>query len=311
MSDLGMRRAQQDALHRSADLGHSTRYSEAVHRYLAASAHHLDELPRRSPEPRSSPATAPAATGLVLVAVDESPISYTAVDHAAIEAELRGWDLRILHVQHTGGRREPARDAGARLLERLTDRVHACSPSVAVTSRLAVGSACPLVLFEAHDADLVVVGHRHGVAGAALGVSVGDRVAAEHTGAVLVVRVPGWPPGPGFGQRPLVVGVDRGETPTPALDFALQEAHVRGCELVMLYADPDVAPSGRAETLDGVLVHHRTVSADPPTALIDFSNRAAAVVAGRRASGRGPRGSLGSASRTLVQHAYCPVFLVG
>jgi nucleotide-binding universal stress UspA family protein len=63
---------------------------------------------------------APVSTSTgVVVGVDDTPSSHIAVDHAAIEAELRGWDLRIVHVQHPG-------DMGAHLLERLPDRVRGC-----------------------------------------------------------------------------------------------------------------------------------------------------------------------------------------
>jgi hypothetical protein len=62
--------------------------------------------------------------------VDETPTSYTAVDHAAIEAELHGWDLRLFRVQRASGARYPSRDEGAPPVERMTDRVHAYSPTV-------------------------------------------------------------------------------------------------------------------------------------------------------------------------------------
>jgi nucleotide-binding universal stress UspA family protein len=55
-------------------------------------------------------------------------------------------------------------------------------------------------------------------------------------------------------------------------------------------------------------VHHRDVAGDPAAALIEASNKSAAVVLGR---GDAPAAALGSVCRALVQHAYCPVFLVG
>jgi hypothetical protein len=143
MNDLDKLRTEKDSRRRAAELGHATRYSEAVDRYLGAAAYRLGE-----PEPAASPAPARTNTGVVLVGVDETPTSYTALDHAAIEAELHGWDLRVLHVQRPGGLRRPSRDTGDRLLERLTDRVRAYSPSVAVTSRLVVGSPARTLLAE-------------------------------------------------------------------------------------------------------------------------------------------------------------------
>lgn len=313
MSDLDRYRVERESRHRGTDLGHSTRYSAAIDRYLGVEGYRSGEV---GPHPAESPAVVAvvaATAGTVLVGVDESHVSCTAVDHAAIGAELRGWDLRMVHAQHSGGSRSAARDAGSRLLERLADRVHACSPTVAVTSSLVIGSASSLLLAAARDADLVVVGHRHGAAGSAFGLSVGDRVAAQHPGTVPGPgsRVPGWPPGPGFGERPVVVGVEHLGTVTPATRFALEEARVRGCDLVILHAQPYAASAGRAEMIGGVRVHHRTVDADPAPAPLDFSNRAAAVVIGRRSLGAIPVTMLGSVGRAMVRHAYCPVFLVG
>jgi len=133
MSDLDSYRTQQDAHRGRTAQAVPTRNSEAINRYLGATGYRLDEpdLPATTADRPVPPA---ATTTGVLVGVDDTPTSYTAVDHAAIEAELRGWDLRIVHVQHPGGLRPSSRDAGARLLERLTDRVHAYSPSVPVTS---------------------------------------------------------------------------------------------------------------------------------------------------------------------------------
>lgn len=199
-------RSQLEASHAAATRTGSTRYGEAVNRYLGAAGYRLTE------PVRGGPATQGTA-GVIAVGVDDTPTSYTATDHAAIEAGLRGWDLRIVHVQPSGGRRSAARDEGARLLEQLMDRVHAYSPAVPVTCRLEAGPAASGLLTAAATANLVVVGHRHSSAGAAFGLSVGDRVAAGHTGPVLIVRVPGWPPGPEFGSRPIVVGAERPDSP--------------------------------------------------------------------------------------------------
>ncbi|MCA2218975.1 universal stress protein [Jidongwangia harbinensis] len=283
-------------------------YRDAVNRYLGAYGYHetRDAAPVLAPtQPERS------RFGSVLVGVDDSPTSYTAVDHAAIEAELRGWDLRLVHVQHAGTARYPARDLGARLLERMTDRVHDYSPTVAVTSRLVIGSPATMLLTQAETSDLVVVGHRHGLAVATLGMTVGDRVAIHHHGAVLVVRVPGWPPGPRFGSRPIVVGVDASPTSPLTIRFALREAQLRGSELVMLHATgAGRVPPDRLDRRDDVVVHQRYVGGDPVTALVDASGKAAAVIVGRH-GGRSV-GALrqGSVSRALLQRADCPVFLV-
>jgi nucleotide-binding universal stress UspA family protein len=312
MGDLEKQRVQHQARRQAGDMRQATRYGEAVSRYLGAVGYRETDRARGVTKAQAALETTKRSTGVVVVGVDETPTSYTAVDHAAIEAELRGWDLRLLHVQHAGGGRHPARDVGARLLERMTDRVHAYSPTVAVTSRIAVGAATALLLSDAHNANLVVVGHRHSSAGSAFGRSVGDRVAAHHTGPVLVVRVPGWPPGPDFGARPIAVGVDGSPTSKQAMEFAIAEARVRGCEVVMLHAaGQEGVLEDHLESVDAVIVHRRVVVGDPVTALISASGSVAAVVVGRRGPGGFAGALLGSVSRAMVQHALCPVFLVG
>ncbi|MFI7542509.1 universal stress protein [Actinoplanes sp. NPDC049599] len=308
MSDLDRQATQREAQRSAGDLRRATTYSEAVNRYLSMDTYRQTRVTVPAPAPARPERT---KTGLVLVGVDDSLAGYVAVDHAAIEAELRGWDLRLVHVQH-GAVRHPARDLGAQLLERMTDRVHGCSPTVAVTSRLVVGAPAAALLTEAVSAGLVVVGHEHGLASAALGMAVGDRVAIHHPGTVLVVRVPGWPPGAQYGTRPIVVGVDASPTSPRTIGFALAEAQLRGCELIMLHAAGDgPVPADRAEHRDGVVVHHRVVTGDPIPALLAASGKAAAVIVGRH--GRRPvtDALLGSVSRALLQRADCPVFLVG
>ncbi|WP_030440549.1 universal stress protein [Actinoplanes subtropicus] len=303
MSDLDRLRTERDSRQAHAACADTTRYSGAINRYLGVLGYHAEDAGK--PAPGRVPPGVVAKTGLVLVGVDDSPISYTAVDHAAIEAELRGWDLRMIHVP---GGRQSAQDAGARLLERLTERVHACAPSIAVTSRIVTGSAASRLLIEGRHAGLVVVGHRHGAASSVFGVSVGERVAVDHNGVVMVVRIPGWPPGPGFAARPIVVGVDGDDS--PAVGFAHGEAKLRGSDLLLLHAGrtPRIE---RVDTAGGVRMHRRFVAEDPAEALIDVSTQAAALVVGRHGPGGIPAGLLGSVSRAVVQHAHCPVFLVG
>jgi nucleotide-binding universal stress UspA family protein len=194
----------------------------------------------------------------------------------------------------------------------MADRVHAFSGTVPVVSRLEVGNPAAVLIADAASADLMVVGRRHGTTGAAFGVAVGDRVAGHHGVPVLVVRVPGWPPGQGLVHRPIVVGVDDSPLSPRLIDFALSEARVRGCDVMLLHADGDPgAKTDLLEKVDGVVVHHRIDRAEPVAALVDASARAAAVVIGRRGHSGLTGVLLGSVSREVLQHAQCPVFLVG
>ncbi|MEV0895427.1 universal stress protein [Actinoplanes sp. NPDC049802] len=282
------------------------RFSQVINRYLGAVSYPDPYADRPAPAPAAQPRPAPGG-GRVLVGVDDSPISCVAVDHAAIEAELHGWELHLVTVRHRAG--DPAGEA---LLRRLTDRVHASSPAVVVTARVAVGAHPAQILSaEAAGAGLLVVGHRHGRATTTLGRSVADRVARHHTGPVLVVRMPGWPSGPEFGKRPLVVAVDGSPESETAVAFTFAEARARACDVNLLH----LAGSGdlvrRLEIHDGVPVHHRIISGDPATALIEESGRAAAVILGRQAHVPLAGSALAPAVALLPQRAYCPVFLVG
>jgi nucleotide-binding universal stress UspA family protein len=153
----------------------------AVRRPGQAAAHRPEWAPRRAGRWAPGP-------GFVLAAADGSPAGCAAVDHAAAEAALRGWELRIAHVQRAPGPRIAGRDAGATLLDGLVARVHARYRRLVVNGTLLVGPPARLLLAEARDAALVVVGHRHDGGGTRFGVSVGDRVAAQHRGPALVVR---------------------------------------------------------------------------------------------------------------------------
>jgi nucleotide-binding universal stress UspA family protein len=296
-------------------------YSDAVNRYLGAANYrdlNLSLMPPGVPArqaaaaPRSAEPRTRRTRGVVLVGVDDTPASYIAVDHAAIEAEIRGCDMHLLHVQHPQVNRSDARDRGAQLLERMTERIHGCSPAVAVTARLATGSATATLLSESRNADLVVVGHRHGPVGTAFGRTVGEYIAAHHEGPVLVVRVPGWPPGPDFATRPIAVAVDDSPAAKAAIDFALAEARLRECDVIMLDARYARRHSGgRMERSGDIVIHHRVAGSDPVTAFLAASGHAAALVVGRRGGGGLAGRPLGSISHTMIQRADCPVFVLG
>jgi nucleotide-binding universal stress UspA family protein len=311
MTNIDRSTAQTEARRHTADLRQPTRFGDAINRYLGAVGY---------PDPYTvapvvtghfdaeTAAAGPPAAGVVVVGVDDDPISYIAADHAAIEAELHGWALRIVHVRRSG-----KDETGERLLRRLTDRVRASAPSTPVTSRLVVGpDPAQQLLAEAADAGLLVVGHHHGATATAFGRSIADRVGRQHTGPVLVVRMPGWPVGPDWGTRPIVVAADGSAPSQAAVKYALAEAQVRGCDVIMLH----LAGGGTnlAHSLDAhsaVPVHHRVVSGDPVTALIEASDKAAAVVIARHGHGAIPGTLLTAASHVLPHRAHCPVFQVG
>jgi len=79
----------------------------------------------------------------------------------------------------------------------------------------------------------------------------------------------------------------------------------------MLRAGGGLPQVPRPDLIGGVRVHHTDIATDPVSALLDASSTATAIVVGRRGTGGVGGASLSSVSRTLVQRAHCPIFLVG
>lgn len=117
----------------------------------------------------------PAPEGPVLLGVDGSPESDTAVGFAFAEAELRGVDLVALHTWDnwtgpaSGGPGEMAplvydqalfRDEEERLLAEALSGWHDRYPDVTVDRRLVEGRPRPTLIEATADAQLIVVGTR-------------------------------------------------------------------------------------------------------------------------------------------------------
>jgi len=303
-----------DAIRAASSPTHQpTRYARAITGYVSALRY--PELAVRSAP--TAPAERRPAHRLVVVGVHPNPASVAAVDLAVIEADLRGWGIRLVHVQPRG-RHGAEWDAGGALLAHLVDRAHACSPRVAAVSRLCVGPPGPMLVREAAAAGLLVVGGTHGRIAAALGGAVAEHVTAHRRGPVLVVRTPAWPPAGEVSARPVVAGVDGSPGSRAALAFAADEARLRGAELVLLHATGDRSghPPGEPlaavppEWLAGLTVHRTPVRGGAAHALLAASYEASALVVGSRGRG-GPAGLLlGSVARSLLHGAHCPVFFI-
>lgn len=152
-----------------------------------------------------------------------------------------------------------------------------------------------------------------------------------------VVSVPGDYTIQADNQRPIVVGGDGSPASERAVDFAFDEADRRHVSLIAVqtYEDTEadmlstagrhltgetsreraVLPLGKRITArqqrhPDVAVRSVTVRGRPRQELLAWSRTAQLVVIGSRGRG-GLRGRLlGSTSRTLIQHAVCPVMIV-
>ncbi|QGN49284.1 universal stress protein [Micromonospora sp. WMMD558] len=281
----------------------------------------------------------------VVVGVDGSAAALDAVRVAAREAEYRQRPLRVVHAfiwPLTGAPLTPVpgapvtaglRNQAERYVAEAVDEARKVFPELRVAGVVVDGAPTPVLLDEAREAALVVLGHRGlgGFAGLLLG-SVTVQVSARAQCPVLVVR------GEPRADGPVVVGVDGSELSTEAIGFAFEEAARRDAPLVAvhawLYPTPvgpgDILPlvydldafgaeeerllaeslAGFAERYPQVPVRHRLVRGSPGRVLVDESKGAQLVVVG--AHGHGALGGLllGSVSHAVLHHAHCPLVVV-
>lgn len=287
-------------------------------------------------------------SGPVIAGVDGSPAGMAAAEAAAEEARLREVPLRLVHAYHwptapVGGARlvyEPDVDAMRNMAERFmadaASRARSVAPDIDVTTDLLWGEALKVLVRLSHKATLIVVGSRG--LGSFTGLLVGSvalhLVAHTHC-PVEVVRGRPRPSGD------VLLGVDGSPAAQPSVDFAFDEAALRGCGVTAVHAwsewtTPAQPPPDRsmpyayeagmlrddgerllAESLAGsgerqpdVPVERRTVRGRPRETLIEGSKHARLLVVGARGRGGFAGLLLGSVSQAALHHADCPVAVV-
>ncbi|GII81476.1 universal stress protein [Sphaerisporangium rufum] len=290
----------------------------------------------------------------VVVGADGSPAALAAVRWAADDAVRRDTGLRIVHVTEPwvfdlplttppgfhDSRTRQARAVLAEAAGAARDRV----PGIGVLTAEAIGDPRRELLAEAGKAQVLVVGSRGlgGFAGLLLGsVSIG---VAGHAGCpVVAVRAagneePGEPgePGERRERREIVVGHDGSPYSEAALDYAFEEAALRGALVRAVYAwqvsaflpmlasyTPeldrvyDLGLRAAKEQLrpwrekyPAVEVRDAMVRAHPVAALVEASAAADLVVVGSRGRGAVGAAVLGSVGHGVLHHARCPVAVV-
>ncbi|TDQ52287.1 universal stress protein [Actinorugispora endophytica] len=278
----------------------------------------------------------------VVVGVDGSKGSETALDWAAGAAVERGTGLLVVHAM--GAPFTPVPDD---LVERavgvLSDaetRVRAAHPGLRVRTRTDGGEPIRALVAESEGARLLVVGSRGhgGVASLLLGsTSVGVSARA----ACPVVVVPAEAVGAPDRRRRVVVGVDGSGVSGEALRFALREAARADGDLTVVHAwqlpvpldsmalaaagysmDHEVFRSrnekhiqelvagARSEESALVPVRVRVVEEPPARALIGAAGYADLVVVGSRGRGGVAGLLLGSVSRSVLHRSPVPVVVV-
>ncbi|GAA3785129.1 universal stress protein [Streptomyces chiangmaiensis] len=279
----------------------------------------------------------------IVVGVDPDPVKRVAVVWAADEAARRRVPLRLVHadtVPTTEFRRwelprswqvrdQALHEAGRHVLEAAVVIAHERQPRIEVSGLLAEGNPVPVLREHSHDATAVVLGSWHlsrmremfGSDSIALPV-----ISHAHC-PVVVVPEPEHPiEEPAF----VVVGVDGSASSAAAVDFAFEEAALRGAALRALYVRHPgllgVTDEGAAQRECGRLLsetvagpsaahpqvesHHEVVDGHPVKALTDASAHALALVVGTRGHGGFAGMLLGSVSQGVLRHARCPVVAV-
>lgn len=280
----------------------------------------------------------------VVVGIDGSEGSGRAMAWASREAQLHGWSLTAVmawglldqHHRIIGADFDPhytesdALDALSSYLE------VAAGPMAQMVERRVVCDLPARALLEASTgASLLVVGDRGlgGFRGLLLG-SVSQHCLHYATCPVAVVRNVGTA-APDDSER-VVVGIDGSEASYEALDWAAEEARVRGATLGIIHAwhtpfsaaspyggsfDPSVLDDSARAVLDAAVERVDAAALTKPLdavlavgraapVILDASKRANLVVLGARGRGGFAELVLGSVSHSVVHHSSCPVVIV-
>ncbi|MFJ1654772.1 universal stress protein [Streptomyces sp. NPDC088337] len=283
----------------------------------------------------------------LVVGVDGSDPSLTAVDWAVGEAARFGLPLRLVYASlweryegampsGTGGR--PSEQVMAEhVVAFAAERAQRCDPGVKVSTEILPQDAVTALLGEAANASALITGSRGRgqLKGLLLG-SVGLAVAARAHCPVVVVR--GDLAGLAGTHERILLAAGDADTGHEAVRFAFREAEVRGCVLDVVRAwrrpvhegvgNPVLAdePARRQEehaaaVLEELLrepeVEHPAVRVRPATVegpahrvLVDRSAAADLVIVGvRRREGHFGL-QVGRTAHTLLHHAHCPVAVV-
>jgi len=278
----------------------------------------------------------------VVVGVDGSDAALDAVRWAAREAAARHAELELVYAYDVAGLYADASiaplldDVEAALaqeartvLDAAAEMAARTAPGVPARAREDRDSPSAALREASRTAELLVLGSgSRGRIGTALG-SVTLAVVSHAECPVVVVR------GTEHADAPVLVGVDGGPLSDAALAHAFAMASAHGAGLVALYAwhdgrSPALRAAGAfdrlrdteeralAERLAGwsqrypeVAVERVIERSEPGRALAQRSASARLVVVATRGRGGFTGLLLGSTGLSLIQHAECPVMLVG
>jgi nucleotide-binding universal stress UspA family protein len=284
-------------------------------------------------------------SGAVVVGVDGSDASRTAIDKAAEQATLEHRPLHLLHAQRIPAPypppvlrqfdnmpallREAAQHTAREALEYATSRF----PDLAVTVSVSENDPREALRRAAQHASVIVVGSRGlgGIASLLLG-SVSLWVSQHVDCPTLVVR-----PSSAGDDAPIMVGTDDTEASADALEFAFAQASLRRSPLVVVHCfdenfqggygltgvpdeDLEGLPEerlGMAESIAGLREKYVDVDVTfelgrgrAADYLVHASERAQLLVVGSHQRSAAAAFFAGTVSRPVVEHATCTVAVV-
>jgi nucleotide-binding universal stress UspA family protein len=274
----------------------------------------------------------------IIVGVDGSEQSRTALNWALDRASARNGEIELLHVADDSFLSESvaflseAQRASEQMLE--AECAYAASRGFTgvVTGTAIVGHPIAEVEEASKHGDLVVLGAHEGsrLAGSFFGTRA-VKIAATAFCPVAVIP---------FIQKPeargVVVGIDGSEASQKAIAFAAEEASIRGVTLHAVYAwMPPLTPgleylwsdeladaqrnaadeaiaigiAGLATRYPDLVIQRHTIQAPPVAALLNVAENAELLVVGSRGRGGITRLLLGSVSHGVLQKLPCPTIV--
>lgn len=272
----------------------------------------------------------------IVVGVDDGSDSAIALRWAAHAAVTLGRPLTLVYAQFdpystipADAAIPPAVDLGSppldadQVLADAVEAVHTCAPSVDILTYTEAGNPARLLLEQAKDASLVVLGNRGAsVLSELLLGTVCGTVAARAPCPVIAVCGSRERPCSGESRRdaPIVVGVDGSGIAEQAVEFAFSLASAQEAPLhverVLRHPDPDAQLDTEARLIPltlrypDVRLRVRCTEGDPVRTLTTAAADAQLLVVGARGHGAAAGLLTGSVSHALLRRAPCSVAVV-